>query len=706
MNSNHDIRTLARRGLGGLLLALSFLPIFRVLDTSVEAPFRVASVEIAEVTLQLAWWGTLSTLLVGVLLSALFKGGPVRALATKVGDLLCAPRLPVFAIAISVLAAGLALLTWRYLYLGLFTNVDEIASTIQARYMATGALAGVLPVVPEAWLVPNTLMVDHGWVSQYPPTHLAFMALLIAMGTPWLVGAISLGAMAGLVALSLPRLLPGRPATARLAALLVAVSPFLVFLGGGALSHLSAGALGCLVLYSALRARDGHAGWGVLAGAAVGAMVSSRPLIGLILGSLFTLGLWIPHAVSAAAERSTDGPGAPLAWLLRRSAATLIGGAPFGVLLAWFNHRLFGGATTFGYLAAFGADHGLGFHRDPWGYSYGLTEAVGFTSTDTLAIGVQFLETSIPLTALVGLYLLTTPRLPKGVSMLLAWALLPVVGNVLYWFHATRMLFEATPAWIALAVLGAIELSRSVSGDPPLRRRLREVAAWSFVATLAAAPALGIPTRWSTYSWTEETLSRITVPQPPDPGPAIIFTHSSWNERISATLQGAGGMRQDSVISALRRNTNCSLHRFAEAREALVRRGESEVEFPPVDLQQASGTPSDIERRSPAPGTTVRVRSGEVFTPACVRELGSDRFGAVALAPLLWQGDLPGLSGDGILFVRDLGPEKNALILDAFSGRNAYVFVPKALEAPPELVAYAEAMAVLWGTPSDGSRQP
>ena len=60
----------------------------------------------------------------------------------------------------------------------------------------------------------------------------------------------------------------------------------------------------------------------------------------------------------------------------------------------------------------------------------------------------------------------------------------------------------------------------------------------------------------------------------------------------------------------------------------------------------------------------------------------------------------------GILFVRDLGPEKNALILDAFPGRNAYVFVPKALEAPPELVAYAEAMAVLWGTPSDGTPRP
>ncbi|MCH7562408.1 MAG: hypothetical protein IH968_01180 [Gemmatimonadetes bacterium] len=697
MNSNHDIRTLARRGLGVLVLALSFLPVFHVVDSDSEAPFRIANVEIAEVTLRLAWWGTLSTVLVGVVMATLFKGGPVRRLTEKAGRLLCTPKLPVFTVAVSLLAAGLALFTWRYLYLGLLTNVDEIASTVQARYMAAGMLAGSLPTFPEAWLIPNMLMVEQGFVSQYPPTHLALLALFIRMDAPWLIGAISLGTMAGLVALSLHRLLPDHPATARAAALLVAASPFLVFLGGGALSHLSAGALGALVLYAALRARDGHAAWGVLAGAAVGAMVSSRPFIGLILGTLFTLGLWVPAAVSPDAEHRQRGREAPLSWFLRRSAAALMGGAPFAVLLGWFNHRLFGGATTFGYLAAFGEDHALGFHRDPWGSPYGVAEAMAFTSTDMLAIGIQFLETSIPLTALIGLYLLTTRKLPKGASMLLAWAMIPVVGNMFYWFHSSRMLFETTPAWIALAVLAAVELGRADLQGSPLGGRLREAAAWSCAAALVAAPVWGIPSRWSTYSWTEETLSRIIVPQTPTSGPAIVFTHSSWNERISATLQGAGGMRQDSVISALRRNTSCSLHRFAEAREALVRRGEVDVTLPPVDLEQTSGTPTDIERQSQAAGTTVRLRAGEPLTSGCLRELRADRFGAVALAPLLWQGDLPGLGGEGILFVRDLGPEKNAAILEAFPGRNAYVFVPKTVEAAPELVAYDEAMNVLWG---------
>ncbi len=124
--------------------------------------------------------------------------------------------------------------------------------------------------------------------------------------------------------------------------------------------------------------------------------------------------------------------------------------------------------------------------------------------------------------------------------MLLAWALLPVVGNAIYWFHATRMLYEAAPAWIAFATLAAVELGRSEPKDTALAARLRAVGVWTFVAALLAAPVWGIPTRWSTYSWTDETLSRIVLPEPPGGGPAIVFAHSSWNERISATLQGAG----------------------------------------------------------------------------------------------------------------------------------------------------------------------
>ena len=699
----------SRQALGGVLIALAFVPIYRLMDTSIDAPHRRVSVEVAEVTLQLAWWGTIVTLLLAWLFARMVPGTAVRRLGSTLLTWLSKPSAAIYALTLSGLSFGLSVLTGRFLYQGFFTNVDEIASTLHARYLASGLLAGPIPDAPEAWLIPNTLMVAEGWVSHFPPAHLFAMAAMIRVGAPTLVGPLFAGALTGLLALSLPRLLPEHPGPARVAALVVAVAPFLVLLGGGSMSHVSAGAFGAALLYAVLRARDGGAWWGVAAGAAVGLMVSDRPLIGLVVGTVFTLGLWGP----AAFERQPHGR----AWFLRRAGATLLGGAPFAVFLGWFNQRLYGGPLTLGYLAAFGDRHRLGFHMDPWGYPYGIREAVAFTSSDVLSLGVQLLETPFPVTAVIGLYLLSTPRLPKGVGVLAAWAFVPIMANGYYWFHDVRMLFEAAPAWITLAVIAALGLAGGLGGtvdghapgagdprgDRPDQpgpgggrpRKWRDWAAdmtmWTILFGVVYSVTVGAPTRWGSYRWSEETLQRITVPSLPTEEPAIVFVHTSWNERLSSRLQGAGGMRQDTVITALRRNTNCGLHLYALAREA------PGTPLPEVDLAQVPGTPPDLQRPPSPPGATLRTRAGEPFGIACAREVGADRYGAVALAPLIWQGDLPGLEDGRPMFVRDFGPERNRRILESYPERQPFVFVPKDPSLPPEIVPYDEAMAQLWG---------
>jgi hypothetical protein len=171
-------------------------------------------------------------------------------------------------------------------------------------------------------------------------------------------------------------------------------------------------------------------------------------------------------------------------------------------------------------------------------------------------------------------------------------------------------------------------------------------------------------------------------------------------------------MRQDSVITALRRNTNCGLHRYALAREALSARADfvgaartdsgeasltSDASLADVDLEQVPGTPSDLQRPPSPNGASLRTRDGEVFGTACAREAGADRYGAVALAPLVWQGDLPGIEEGRPMFVRDFGPELNRRLLRSYPDRQPFVFVPKGPTLPPEIVAYDEAMAQLWG---------
>ncbi len=120
-------------------------------------------------------------------------------------------------------------------------------------------------------------------------------------------------------------------------------------------------------------------------------------------------------------------------------------------------------------------------------------------------------------------------------------------------------------------------------------------------------------------------------------------------------------------------------------------------ELPVVDSNPRGGTPAGLERRSADGGTVIRIRAGESLTEECARELASDRFGTVALAPLLWQGDLPGDERGAPMFVRDLGPDKNARVRAAHPDRAPCVFVPRTVGAPPELVPYEEAMRVLWG---------
>jgi hypothetical protein len=100
------------------------------------------------------------------------------------------------------------------------------------------------------------------------------------------------------------------------------------------------------------------------------------------------------------------------------------------------------------------------------------------------------------------------------------------------------------------------------------------------------------------------------------------------------------------------------------------------------------------------PGGAVVWRKADVeWTPECVRELNADRYGSVALVPLLWQGDLPGLEHGGPMFVRDFGPERNQAVRARFPDRPALVWAHPP-GGRPALIPYEAAMAAFWGDPS------
>lgn len=693
------VRRHARRALGLLLATLVLVPVFGVLDApGTGVPGRQA-VRVATERWVSSWPGIAACLVGGFLLAwgLRRRGGPLGWLE-RAGRALAAAPTGRFALSLGVLSALLC--GWCALAVldGRTVLNDASVQLVQARYFAAGRLAGPPLEAPQFWSVQFMVDTPAGWVAQYPPGHALMLATGVWAGVPWAVGPLVMAAVAVLFTLAAERLLPGRRAEARLAGALVAVAPFLIGLAASYMSHATAALLATAALYCALRSVGGSAAWAAGAGAAAGALVATRPLSGVLIGSVATLGVWAwPPGPARRPSRA--------GWARRLGAAAL-GALPVAAGFAAFNAHFFGHPLRLGYLAAAGPRHGLGFHVDPWGRFYGPVEAVGYASAELVALGRDLLGSPIPLVLVVGLWLALARRIERGEALLAAWAVLPVLGSALYWHHdfvlGPRMLGEAAPAWCALAALAAVGLVRSArtarrrrdatdggggrrAGEPsPPGRGRAWLGAHGGAQLLAGAwiATFGYGILFAAPKGLLELRSLVGAPpvvDPPDPGePALVFVHEAWSDRLGARL-AARGLRLDSVRTLLRRH-------------------------PPCVLQAA------LDGLPPGPAAEAR----------CAREARSDRRGWLGLTELLWQGDLPGLPPGGAMWVRDLGPEANATLLSRYPERVPLLLLPPEDGAPDEggtadaidradgwaLVPYGKGVEILWGEPARTAEEP
>jgi hypothetical protein len=677
---------LVRRGLGVAVLVLSLLPVYRLLDDPSAGPAGQATVRLGDATLSLVWWSLLIVGAGALGLGRLIPRADPADLLRRLDSRLAGLRPSGLALTAAVVGALLALAVGHFVFQGYPTLLDEMAQLLHARFFAVGRLAGLQPDPAASWIIQNTLVTDAGWVSQYPPFHTGLLSLGLAFGGLGLTGPMATLVMLLCTAAIARRLLPDQSSIVRWSAVLAATSPFVLALGAGYLSHVTAAALTAAGLWAGLRARDGSAGWALLAGLLAGAFAATRPWTALVLSAFFTAGIWIP--------RWREGTGAR--WLTVRMALAALGSAPGGILLAAYNTRVFGGPLRFGYAVAQGPRHGLGWHDDPWGNAYGPLEALGYTAADLLQLGVHLFETPIPATAAVGAFLLLTPRLARGATVLISWALLPVAANAFYWHHGyhlgPRMLFEAAPAWILLTVISVGGLMTMLPEGWPARS-----ARWAIVLSVAWALALGVPGRLQNYRWSPDALARMQVPTASDT--TLIFVHGGWSGRLSAELAGRG-MRLDSVETAIRRNDACRVQTFLSVWSETGTREPAAVRAG-LDFRPLPGNAAGLEIVEISPGSTVRVDRTAAPSPECRRQAAADRLGVVELAPLLWQGDLPGMEGGAPLFVRDLGPERNAELLARYGGRKAMILVSSSPDQPPELVPYQEGMERIWPAVTD-----
>jgi hypothetical protein len=666
---------LLRRIMGLGLLAAAYAPFHRLLDPAHTGPAGETTRRVVEGVWGQAVWGTVLVAGAAALATVLVAADPAPS-ARRLMDRLCTVPGAAWALACAALALVLSATVAFVLFGALPTSVDEMVQLTHAEVLRTGVIAWRPPGDAAPFMVQNSLVTARGWASVYPPLHTLLLAVGLAGGAAWLVGPLATAMAVATFTLGLDRLVPHRPGVVRCAGLLVATSPFVILMGGTHLSHTSAAAMAGTAFWTALKARDGGTRWSMATGAAVGAFVCARPWTGLVLSGALLASLWLPLV------RLRGGR-----WMAVRAGGLVAGGAPFAALLMAWNHALFGSPLRLGYSAAFGPSHGLGLHTDPWGNRFGIVESVGYSGADLLHLGMALFETPVPALALVGAALAAGRLASRETTPLLAWALGGVAANALYWHHGMhmgpRLLYETAPAWIALCVVAAADLTEPDSGLPP---RLRRGVVWAVGLSLAAAAVLA-PQKAMAFGGSP--VSRVRLVGPGD-GPALIFAHGSWSSRVVARLTAAG-MRRDSVETAIRRNDLCAVDRYASWRTA-----DGAGVAPTLDFSPLPGRREDLSPVTLSPGNVAWLRGGAVLSGACLREARSDREGSVELEPLLWQAHPR--SGGEVVVARDMGPGTNAEVMADHPGRAVWVLT-EAASGGWRLLPYDTAMGLLWGGP-------
>jgi hypothetical protein len=674
----------AHRLLGALLILLATVPMYRLLAHEGTGLAGAGTVSILDLQFDMLWSGLL-LLPILFLVGAMFGSDRLEHRLAGMGQVLAAAPAWRVAAGAALVSGLLGTLFALQVLEGLPNLIDAQAQLLHARWLAEGHLAGPSAEGAEFWALQNSVITSRGWVSQYPPGHVMVLALFMKLGVPWLAGPLLMAVTTFFSALAARRLLPGRPATAALGAIFLAVSPFFIGIGASYLNHVSAAAGVAVGAWALIRAWQGRMAWGVLAGLGFGFALASRPLSAVAMAGAVALTVLLLPAPDARPWRAAR------VWMV-----TALGALPFALGLAAYNSHFFGGPLTFGYNIALGPRMALGFHQDPWGNYYGLREALAYTSADLLSLGVHLLESPLSAVLLIGLFLVLQRRLTPGVVVLLGWALAPVVANAFYWHHGQfmgpRMLHEAAPAW---AILAAVAVAGLIDRVPPAARfgafRMRSGVLVTIAGALSLSMLFLAPQRLLSYGG--DWLPSMRVPAAEVTDSALVFVHDSWGSRVTMTL-ASRGYRLDLLETLVRQNPLCDLHELSVA----VFEGDPVAENRMLASLDTVPVPSRPDSRGELPTTIFgSAPTDALLRSECDRQLASDRLGSVSLPSLLWRGALPGSAAAGVMYVRDFGPERNRRLLDAYPQRTPFVYMAAdAATATPVLLPYARGMELLW----------
>lgn len=554
---------------------------------------------------------------------------------------------------------GLAALTAASLALGLLVMfavfagnphlVDEFAQLFHARVFASGALAATPPPQPRATLFLHTFITDAGWVSQFPPGHTALLALGMLAHAEWLVNPVIAAAGVPLMYV-VGRGLYG-PKTGLLAAAVWTICPWVVFMAGTYTSHVSATILILAAWAAVVGPRSPSPRWFLLGGAALAAAATARPL-DAVAGSLGII-VWMQ------VRHRWRG----LPWMV-------VGGVPIIAALSFVHWRLYGHPLTFGYTAAYGSEHGLGFHVDPWGRAFTPLVALGNLAASVRRLHIYFFEWPIPALLPLGIWALAARRHRRADLVLAAG----VIGGPLlysaYWhsgFYLGPRFYFCIAPFLVLATVRAWSWSdRAIQTLPTVwihpRSALRTAAlvtvVWGSLSAVSRAKVYrtDLP---AFKAHPERELAARGVER------AIVLVPEGWSSRVVTRLWERG-LPLGLVERAAQQLDTCVLHLIATGdapRAEMVHDVESRL--------AARSAPAP--RAAALPDPTVRLDSPDSLPAACQREIQRDVRGFTAYANLGWRNH-PAYDR-GVIFLRDLH-EDNDILLEPYVGWPVWRYAP------------------------------
>jgi hypothetical protein len=615
----------------------------------------------------------ISIVVVALLCLALARsaGDRVDVLLSRARNAVLAPAPRDFAIYAGLFTFFGALFVAWFCFRGQPTGGDEMAQLFQARLLAAGRLWGVAEQPYQFFSGIQTASIGGRWFAQFPIGWPLLLAPSVLLGMPWIVNPL----LAGWTAASLYRFASkiGDDATARLATILFATSPFVLLMSGSQMNHPAALAF---LMYALVGLADwlaesdprGRRSAAIRIGFGFAASATIRPYE----ATLFAVVVGVFQFIQA--RRSPA--------LLRSFVWQLAGGAIPIAFLLYVNSQQTGHALLFGYDALNGASHRPGFHQDPTGVLFTPMQGIHHISSYLLLLNASLFGGPIPSVVLIVGGLALRARATKWDYLQVALIVALLAGYASYWaesfFVGPRFLYAGVPFFvIAVATLPHSLAARARS---PVGQRASRL-----LIPVALAVAWLLPPHITRFQgvWSQLVGER----RPPelrlvdldqaardqDLDDALVIVHESWHGRLTARLRASGAPAL-TAESFLREFDACALQIA-------------------LDNEDRAGSPADAKRvqriarfglmygqariLQGTNGSTTLAFSRPV-NQYCVPELEIDR--QVPAVPLDWflanaRFDRDGRLAGRVVYARDFGAT-NQKLLARFAGRTWYRYRP------------------------------